>query len=233
MCPHVQWRAAGMGVANAVVAWHPQFPCLPPPTSHPSGPLRVISHAAAVVAALLIRGDMALRGAWDRPFIHPRNGRVVLLRDSWLVLGHFISAQYQMQLASMLFTGLAACVVGGFLGSQLWHVLAGVTTNEAFKRKDLAAAVAQQEQLDSLLPGSSSGAGSNSSSSGRWGSKYRDTGAVGGGGSGRQEGEGSQPLAADNLPPNFYDRGAWCNLSEVLFPRYHLNKAAQSQRKGK
>ena len=111
---------------------------------------------------------------------------------------------------------------------------AGQTTSESFKRRDYRRALALQRQADAqraqqeaiterILAGGSAG------------------GSGGGGGAEARHSKGaSAPAAAaaagpadggDHgalvVPPNVYNRGAWRNLHEVLFPWRHLREAAQ------
>lgn len=109
---------------------------------------------------------------------------------------------------------------------------AGLTTNEVHKRRQLALAwqlEAEQQQVEARVEAALAGRRTGSSGSleaGRGGGS-RPAGADGGAVIQRQQ---QQQVKRGRPPalPNHYDRGAWRNLSEVLFPEFHLRQAASA-----
>lgn len=117
---------------------------------------------------------------------------------------------------------------------SLSRLAAGLTTNEVHKRRQLALArqlEAEQQQMEARVEAALAGRRTGSS-----GSLEAGAGAAAAGATGAADGSAAcqqrqqQQRSGKRRPqislPNHYNRGAWRNLSEVLFPEFHLRQAA-------
>lgn len=94
----------------------------------------------AVLSVLVVRGDMRQRGAWSLAWVHPETGRLVRLGQSWRLTVQYVVSSYAVAAGTAAFLGIATWIVFGFTAVQVWRGGVGVTTNEAWKRKELASA---------------------------------------------------------------------------------------------
>lgn len=197
---------------------------------------------AAIVGFRVVRAHMALQGAWNKAFIDPDTEQLVHLSDSRQYILRYLSAYYGPQVAVTFFAGAAGWIVLGFTGYQLWLVCAGLTTNEVHKRRQLVLArqlEAEQQQMEARVEAALAGrrTGSSGSLEAGAGAGAAAAGATGAaGGSAASQRQQQQQRAVKRQPqislPNHYNRGAWRNLSEVLFPEFHLRQAAAAAANG-
>ncbi|KAL4444348.1 hypothetical protein ABPG75_012085 [Micractinium tetrahymenae] len=191
-----------------------------------------------ILGAQAIWRDMALQGTWHTAFQLPDSGRLVYLSDSRRFTLRYIIAVYGPQAAATFFVGCCAFILLGFTSFQLTLLLSGLTTVELHRRKEVqlelgeaAARQAEEEEaawlmarVDAALAGSRAAC---TPTDGPGSADARDTASSASATVGGQAPPcgGQRRQVKQRLAPPF-DRGAWRNLSEVLFPHYHLRQAA-------
>ncbi|EFN58137.1 hypothetical protein CHLNCDRAFT_57008 [Chlorella variabilis] len=127
------------------------------------------------------------------------------------------------KMALTFFTAVAGWIVAGFLGYQLYLICAGLTTVEMHKRRVVALALELEEEQRQVEARVERQLARGDGSGGAAAAGGREQPAR------QRPARAAQPQARRGRPPSLphrYDRGAWLNLREVLFPHHHLRLAA-------
>lgn len=89
------------------------------------------------VAVYAVYIDMSQEGAWEMTFIDIQTGRLSSLSTSRSMLWQYLIGRYQGAVGIILFLCAAGFIVFGFTLLQMYRIMTGITTNEAFKLDEI------------------------------------------------------------------------------------------------
>ncbi|PNW86524.1 hypothetical protein CHLRE_02g090100v5 [Chlamydomonas reinhardtii] len=185
----------------------------------------------AVLACVILGGEMEARGVWRLNLVNYATGRVVPMWRVPSKMLEWLIVLYPVGVAVGLFMGVATLLVAFFLSYQLYLLAVGRTQYEMFRWRDLHHQMLEEaeQQEEQRIAAEREAA-------------TREAEAAGKGGGGKQVGSsekrggwlsslwGARRVRVE-LPKNIYHRGFWRNAAEVLAPEVYLEQEKKKARR--